>query len=562
MSDMEIFGKKDTVWFVSGSGISAPGGCTQAWFEAQSSPAAAMAKLVGADGAAIATAGGASVSSRGSGEFAGLLQITKSGAFVGAEAGMVAYCDFSGTYADGRYEILEVLDSGTLVIELVYSTNAPTVNVVIGGAFSSIRNADLATTASRGEIVIAGDSAVSNGSGKVRLNDGAGAGGFQGLQAGDWVQVEFESGYANGYYKVIGTNPYSWNWIDIDLDYSSERYVEEITGRISRNVTIYTHTDELFASRWAVGTGCGDYRRNTWKKFIGFSAVPGDRGQVTLSGGGALADHVVHISNLDNLRFENIIIANNTGNYKYGVNIESSSGHSYNLVFRHCTAHSCYDGWFGNTGSGGAVRAALLDCQAHHNRARGFDFWYIAAGQVNLIGCSSYENSLCGAILSHGAAYNCAFYDNGQYGILGYYGMPLYVHCVAAGNGRDGILNYANEAAGMVLVNTIAAHNGESYAAVSLAPGKSGSWGGSVAEAYNCFSGGAEGLAADESTLTSDPRFLDGSNADWRLSGGSVCRDAGFPDRQGDGITMGLLYRSPRPGGMQTLAGSAITGGF
>jgi hypothetical protein len=93
------------------------------------------AQAQGANGAPIATATAAAISDNGS----GFIRIISSGSFVSALVNVYAYCDFSGTYTDGRYLVTAVDVSGNYIdINLAYSSNTPTVNVNIGGALLSI----------------------------------------------------------------------------------------------------------------------------------------------------------------------------------------------------------------------------------------------------------------------------------------------------------------------------------------------------------------------------------------------------------------------------------------
>lgn len=79
----------------------------------------------------IDIANDATITNNGSGK----VRLTKSSAFDGAMVGMLAYCDFSDTYTDGRYEILAVDASNNYIdIDLAYDSNVPTANVTVGGA--------------------------------------------------------------------------------------------------------------------------------------------------------------------------------------------------------------------------------------------------------------------------------------------------------------------------------------------------------------------------------------------------------------------------------------------
>ena len=70
----------------------------------------------------------------------GNVRITSAGNFGTAVVGLLVYCGFSDTYDDGRYEITAV-NANYIDIDLVYSTDVPTVDVRVGGALSVVDEA-------------------------------------------------------------------------------------------------------------------------------------------------------------------------------------------------------------------------------------------------------------------------------------------------------------------------------------------------------------------------------------------------------------------------------------
>ncbi len=134
-----VFEEEATVFFVGGRGngsgsIPNAGGCTKAWWDTQVAAigiAATMAKLMTSTGGPIITQDGASYT---------IADDHISGAFTGAEAGMIVYVietPAPDTDVDtGRYKITAVDPSGNwIACDGINGTGDASVDVEVGGAF-------------------------------------------------------------------------------------------------------------------------------------------------------------------------------------------------------------------------------------------------------------------------------------------------------------------------------------------------------------------------------------------------------------------------------------------
>jgi len=68
------------------------------------------------------------------------VKIVSEGAFSASMVGSLVYCDFSDTYNDGRYVVV-IANTDYIGIGLAYSSAVPTVNVRVGGAIKSPKEA-------------------------------------------------------------------------------------------------------------------------------------------------------------------------------------------------------------------------------------------------------------------------------------------------------------------------------------------------------------------------------------------------------------------------------------
>ena len=145
----EVFALEDSVFFVGGRGTKAGnalcGGCTKEWYDDN------FAEL-----SSIMHTNGEPKYSKIDCESLNTSTLYKDpGAFVGVEAGMIAYL-FGTNVATGRYKIIEIVDSGTIRFAGSPFAAGPGTDIVcnIGGAFDSLQNAADNTDATNHDVFI------------------------------------------------------------------------------------------------------------------------------------------------------------------------------------------------------------------------------------------------------------------------------------------------------------------------------------------------------------------------------------------------------------------------
>lgn len=146
-----VFDHKQSVFVVGGtgdkSGVSYPGGCTKAWYDANFT---ALTDIMGDDGAPLIAETNANYDHTGAAEGEHKIYQANAGEFADAQVGMVAH--ISGTnITPGKYEITGVDATNghyVLVSGIVATGDASDVTINIGGAFSSMALALTDTDAS------------------------------------------------------------------------------------------------------------------------------------------------------------------------------------------------------------------------------------------------------------------------------------------------------------------------------------------------------------------------------------------------------------------------------
>lgn len=145
-----IFNSKDSIFFIGGMGskagdANAGGGAT---LEAWNDPAKLdnqISNVVGSNGSPLSDAAAwdgsqtaCTISQSGGGKV--VIHPDTSEWFEDCKEGLIANVEFSGTYDNGRYEVLEVYEEGTyIVIDLAFISLGPTCDVKVGGAFDELQ---------------------------------------------------------------------------------------------------------------------------------------------------------------------------------------------------------------------------------------------------------------------------------------------------------------------------------------------------------------------------------------------------------------------------------------
>ena len=377
-------------------------------------------------------------------------------------------------------------------------------------------------------------------------------------------------------YKITDVDA-GGNWIECNgLDCEEDTLVDVYVGGAfdtlqnalddtdasSHSVAIHTNHSQTLSASIDVDTGGGDVLKNTFKRVLGYSSVPGDmsRGGVyyesaleILTNGSIDASKcvsidanngsfpVLDINGVDNLVFENLHLKNtNTGVSGDAVNFSSVVK---NIVLRNCrfsdvvkvmnteADHVMFDGCYSHD-----------DIPNHH---------YVVRGYNNVqLGCVAKLDSLTNLVNFNGRSgvvIGCIAVG-GQFGVrVGSTGAAVLVADNTFYNtNNDGV--YLSASDGVVVVNNI----------FCLAPGAVGIYvqngGSAVHNDYNCFiesdgtpltptgteySGGETPVMGAHS-VEADPDFVDAANGDFRVRNPIVLR-GGKPDAEGNATQMGAI---------------------
>lgn len=399
-----IFNSKDSVFFVGGQGTkagdaNAGGGAT---LEAWNDPAKLskqLSNVMGSNGSPLSDAAAwngsqtaCTISQSGGGKV--VIHPDTAEWFEECKEGLVANVEFSGTYENGRYEVLEVYEEGIyIVIDLAYISGVPTCDVKVGGAFDTAQNAWDNTDAMNGYSVIIHSNknqSKTNGDFTVTWN--------LGTAGGSMANKSFKR------FAGFATQPEDGGQVTFD---GEDDAAFNPNGGIRLDATLYNVIFENVIVEDAY---------KAWKT----STIVG----------------------LYSIRFINC-----EGNSGVSNGWELTYGRSFALI--DCKARD--NGGLGFDCHQGStiVNHFLVKCIASGNVKEGFNIGG-HPGSV-AIGCLAYDNGNGGtkydgfittAGFGVGALINCVAYDNGKHGFEFTKSNPVAINCIAKDNGQWGF--YAN----------------------------------------------------------------------------------------------------------------------
>ncbi|KPL25036.1 MAG: hypothetical protein AMJ75_02120 [Phycisphaerae bacterium SM1_79] len=387
-----IFNSKDSVFFVGGKGTKVgdwyAGGCTLSFWN----NSLTLSDVMGTNGEPVSAADAwngsgtaCDISNNG-----GKVKLTKEGAFISCQAGLVAMLAFdTGEYSDGRFEVISC-DDNSITVDLTYSPTGQTEgDAKVGGAFDNAQNAWNDTDATNGySVTIYSNKSQSKSNGDF---------------TGTWNLGTAGGSFANKSFKRLcgfTTQPGDGGQITLDgeddvgfIPFGGIRFNSAIANVIFENIIV----EDAFIN-WS--SGHADVYSIRFKNCEGNSCA-GDGWALNVGRGfvltGCKAD----------------------GNSSNGFNVSSSSGTPGHCLINCIASNNTQQGFYRVGGYSGSI---AIGCVAYGN----------GKGGTKYSGFSVYSNWGWGVVM------NCVAYDNGKHGFEFYRYNPIVINCIAKDNGQWG----------------------------------------------------------------------------------------------------------------------------